>query len=193
MDIYGIIKEHGGILLSRVAKMYGVTNATINKFVEDGILEKIKNGVYVKKGEPIDEYYLVQQSSTKVIFSCYTAAYLLGYTTRDPLVVCVSVPRTYNASNLKKRGIKVFQCAQARYSLGISKVKSMYGNELICYDIEKTICDMLGGYYDGDKSVVLETIKNYAKTKGKNIPKLMRYAEKLRVTTKLTAYMEILL
>lgn len=60
------------------------------------------------------------------------------------------------------------------------------------YDLERTLCDIVRGS-GSDIQVVNEAMKRYAASKEKNIHKLMKYAEQLRVGPKILRYMEVLL
>ena len=49
------------------------------------------------------------------------------------------------------------------------------------YDKERTICDCLRYRNKMDREIFNKAIQNYINDSTKNIPKLMEYAEKLRV------------
>jgi hypothetical protein len=69
----------------------------------------------------------------------------------------------------------------------------MFGNSVVVYDLERTICDCLRSRNDLDIAVVTDAIKGYAKRKDKNLNKLMQMAETFQVTKLLRIYMEVLL
>ena len=72
------------------------------------------------------------------------------------------------------------------------EMPSPCGNPLQVYDLERTICDILRGS-GSDIQIVSTAMKKYAVSKEKDIYKLMKYAEQLRVKPKVLRYMEILL
>lgn len=61
------------------------------------------------------------------------------------------------------------------------------------YDKEKTICDLV--YYRNriGQDIVREALDKYISSKDRNIQKLMRYSEKLRVSAIMKKYLEVLL
>ena len=77
-------------------------------------------------------------------------------------------------------------------SLGKSKLNLLSGNPIRVYDLERTLCDILRGS-GSDIQIVSEAMKRYAASKDKNIHKLMKYADQLRVKPKVLRYMEVLL
>ena len=69
-------------------------------------------------------------------------------------------------------------------------VVSPYGNKVRCYNIERTLCDMVSG---NDIQTTNQAFKEYAQSRDKDIPLLMSYAKILHVEKPVRNYMEILL
>ena len=78
------------------------------------------------------------------------------------------------------------------YTLGIIEIKSPCGNPIKIYNLERTLCDIVRGS-GSDIQIVNGAMKRYAASKEKDIYKLMKYAEQLRVKPKILHYMEVLL
>ena len=79
------------------------------------------------------------------------------------------------------------------YELGAIQILSPGGHELRCYNAERTLCDILRSRNDIEIQDFQNAIKNYMKSKSKNIPLLMRYAKELHVETILRKYLEVLM
>jgi predicted transcriptional regulator of viral defense system len=137
--------------------------------------------------------YRLQAKYTSAIFSHDSALFLHDLTDRDPLQYSVTVPAGYNSQNIKDIGVKVFSVKKKLYDLGLTISKTMFGREIKCYNMERTICDILRSRKQLDIAIVTDAIKRYSKRKDKNLPQLMRYAESFRVTKILRSYMEVLL
>ena len=120
------------------------------------------------------------------------ALYLHGYSDRTPAQYTVTFPKGYNSRSLKEENIIVKRAVPDNYSLGVTELLSPCGNPLRVYDLERTLCDILRGS-GSDIQIVSAAMKKYAVSKGKDIHKLMKYAEQLRVKPKVFRYMEILL
>ena len=149
--------------------------------------------MYITKDSFDDEMYRLQAKYPLVIFSHDSALYLHDLSDRDPLQYSVTVPTRYNAQNIKNIGVKVFSVKKELYNLGLSASKTMFDREIKCYNMERTICDILRSRNQMDIAIVTDAIKRYSKRKDKNLPQLMRYAESFRVTKLLRSYMEVLL
>ena len=93
---------------------------------------------------------------------------------------------------MKQEHIIVKRVVPENYSFGVIELQSPCGNPIRVYDLERTLCDILRGS-GSDVQIVGAAMKKYAVSREKDIHKLMRYAEQLRVKPKVLRYMEILL
>ena len=148
--------------------------------------------MYIRSNAWEDDFYLLQLKYRRGIYSHDTALYLHGYSDRTPAQYTVTFPKGYNSRSLKEENIIVKRAVPDNYSLGVTELLSPCGNPLRVYDLEKTLCDILRGS-GSDIQIVSAAMKKYAVSKGKDIHKLMKYAEQLRVKPKVFRYMEILL
>jgi len=105
----------------------------------------------------------------------------------------MTFPFGYNPGNVLKRGVVAKVVNKEMYPLGIMTLASPSGNSLKVYDIERTLCDMVKTRHKADIQVVNQAMRMYAGSREKDIARLMDYAQKLRVKTKILTYMEILL
>ena len=62
-----------------------------------------------------------------------------------------------------------------------------------CYNVERTICDLLRSRGRLDEETVISAIKNYAASSDKDLNLLAVYASRFRVDKVLKRYMEVLL
>ncbi len=193
VDIETLLNESksGAITASQVTEA-GFHRSVLQKLVEDGSLEKVSRGLYIRSDAWEDDFYLLQQKYSRGIYSHDTALYLLGYSDRTPAKYAMTFPKGYNAASLKVEPLIVKHAIPANYELGKIQITSPAGNPIWIYDLERTLCDVLRGS-GSDIQIVLPAMKKYALSKGKNIHKLMQYAEKLRVKPKVLRYMEVLL
>jgi len=71
--------------------------------------------------------------------------------------------------------------------------KTTFGNNVRCYNMERTICDFLRSRNRCDEETLISAVKNYAVSKDKNLSVLSEYAKRLRVEKSLKHYLEVLL
>lgn len=191
--LHALINEHKGIILTKQITQAGIPRTYISEMIKNGVLERLDRGAYMTKDSFDDEMYRLQVKYASVVFSHDTALFLHDLTDRDPLKYSVTVPAGYNSQNIKALGVKVFSIKKELYNLGLASGRTIFGREVRCYDMERTICDILRSRNQMDIAIVTDAIKRYAKRKNKNLPQLMRYAEYFGVSKLLRRYMEVLL
>ena len=93
---------------------------------------------------------------------------------------------------MKQKNIEIKRVVPENYSLSVIEIKSPCGNPIRVYDLERTLCDILRGS-GSDIQIINVAMKKYARSKEKDISKLIQYADQLHVKPKVLRYMEILL
>ena len=104
----------------------------------------------------------------------------------------VTVPSGYNSRLIKDNQYKFSYIKDDLYDLGKIKVKTPYGNEVYCYDIERTICDIIKDKNKIEKYQFTDALKRYMDLKIKDIPKLYEYAKKFNIKDEVKKYIEVL-
>jgi predicted transcriptional regulator of viral defense system len=188
-----LINKIEGIVLTKELKENDIPRQYLSIFVEENKLQKLKRGIYLTPDTFNDEMYILQQKNTRIIYSHETALYLHDLIDRDPLSYNVTVPYGYNASHLREEGIEVHTVKKDNYLLGIGKNETIYGRKIEVYNKERTICDILKNRNNMDVSLLNNSVKNYLSSKDKNIPKLLDYADKLRIVSVVRRYAEMFL
>ncbi len=188
-----LIREHNGLVLTKQVSEAGIARTYIAKLVKSGMLEQLERGVYITKDSFDDAMYRLQMKYETVVFSHESALLLYDLTDRVPISYSVTVPQGYNAKNIKDLGVKVYSVKKEHYSLGLTTGKTIFGREIKCYDMERTICDIIRSRSQIDIAILTDAIKRYSKRKGKNLALLMRYAKSFKVTKLLRNYLEVLL
>jgi predicted transcriptional regulator of viral defense system len=191
--IQDFLQKTGGIVTSTQVTEAGFHRSVLSELVKANELVQISRGVYTRPTAWEDEMYLLQYRYGKGIFSHETALYLHGMSDRTPARFTMTFPWGYNAGSLKDENLTVKRTVKDFYELGIVQMPSPAGSPIRVYNIERTLCDIVRGNNACDISVVNQAMKSYASSKGKDIQKLMKYAEKLRVKSKIRNYMEVLL
>lgn len=189
-----LAKENNGIIRTKMAVENKIPKDYLKFAVDDGVLEKVRNGIYITPGTMEDELYFLQLKSKNLIYSYETSAYYNGLTTRDPLVLSITTTRNNNISTIKSNYKLDFHfISKEKLNFGLTTTKTMFGNVIQIYDRERTICDLFSKNYVGDRYVVNESLKTYLKMEDKNLTKLLKYAKELGVEKELKDKLEILL
>ena len=187
-----IQQNNNTITTSEVMKL-GFSRAMLSKYVREGLLERSRQGVYILPDSVHDDMYTMMLRSEKIIFSHETALFLNGLSEWTPFEHSVTIPSHVVLSDVLREECNCYYIKPELFELGMVRKKTTFGNEVRCYDAERTICDLLRSRNRLDEETVISAIKNYAVFGNKDLNRLSAYAEKLRVAKILKQYMEVLL
>jgi len=187
------IKINNGMISSKELTKMGFSRGYLKYLVEKGVLEKESRGIYVLQEYFPDEFLVAQNKYSRGIFSLNTALFLHNLTDRTPGAFNMTFPATYNLSNPKKEGLLCTSIIQENYLRGAESVKTPYSNEVLCYNAERTLCDIVKVTNHVDSYVIVQAFKEYLKKKDKYIFLLSSYAKQLKVEDKVNRYLEVLM
>jgi predicted transcriptional regulator of viral defense system len=170
-----------------------ISPPSVYRFIQEEGMERLSRGLYAYPDTWIDEMKLLADRSEVLIFSHESALLLHDLTDREPPALTVTVPSTYNASHLTKTGVRVFYVKPDLLTVGKTELLSPEGNSVPCYDLERTICDLLRSRSQIDQQVFLGALKAYARRPDKRLDHLSEYAKFFRVTRLVSQYLEVLL
>ena len=192
-NIQEILNKNNGFITASQVTAANLPRRCLTELVNKNELYKISRGIYARPDVWEDELYVLQYRYNKGIFSHETALYLHGISDRTPIKFHMTFPHGYHATSLKNENVIIKRVISDIYDLGITALRSPWGNTLRVYDIERTLCDIVKGNNTCDIQIVNQAMKAYAESKNKDINKLIDLAEKLRVKPKILNYMEVLL
>lgn len=187
-----VFKTHHGFARMQELRNNGVQTRTIAKAVEDGIIEKIKSGLYKLIDYSWDEhgsFAEVCNSYNKAIICITSAASYYDLTTFNPSYITVAIPHNAPGLKLEYPPIQVYYFSHKYYETGINEIDTKSGLIKI-YDREKTICDLFRYRKKIGDDIVIESLKNYLKQKKRDINKLIDYADNLSVKEKILPYVK---
>lgn len=197
MDNYAKIldyaKSNNGYITNKEADNLGVNSTFLSNLVNDKKIERVGNGIYKLPNYPIDDFYILSKSSNRMCFSHATALYLHNMSDRIPLVYDITVPYNYNGNLLNNKNVTLRYVKDDIFPIGMIDIKTINDLTVKCYDLERTICDIIRDKNHMDKEIYSKALKEYAKNKNKDILKLIKYAQKLNVEDQVVELMEVLL
>lgn len=178
-----IMSTNNGVLSTRMIEPFNISRQYISIMEKNNEIEKISRGIYLSPTTFEDSYFLFQQKYKKAIFSHMNALYFYGMTEEFPYNYTVTVPQRYHV-NMVNEKCNVFYVSDDIYELGLTEVLTPNGNKVKAYDKERCICDIIRSKGRMDSEQVKKTIKQYAKSKDKNIAKLSNYAKEMGISEK---------
>lgn len=192
-DLYEYTKQNNMLSVSKAVRELGISAQTVYNFIRKEGMERLLKGVYAYPDAWLDEMKLLTERNKLAVYSHESALLLHHLTDREPPMLTVTVPSTYNATHLVKSGVRVFYVKKELLNLGKIEIASLEGNLMPCYDLERTICDVIRSRSQVDKQVLLQAIKAYAASKNKRLDILSEYAKKFKVSKFVNNYLEVLL
>ncbi len=173
-----IMNDNNGYITSKQITELGIHRMYLNLMVENKLIEKVGNGIYIDVNKYPDNYYILNVIYQKIIYSHMTALYFHGLSIKAPdSNLDITVPQKYNVKELKNHN--VFYVNNDVYELGVIEVETPMGNKVRCYDKERCICDIIRSKNRMDIEHVKYSVREYIKRKDKDLFKLSKYAEKL--------------
>ncbi|ROR29167.1 putative AbiEi antitoxin of type IV toxin-antitoxin system [Mobilisporobacter senegalensis] len=188
--IIELLQNHNGIVRTKDIEGAGIPRQYIPNFIQEGILTRKAQGVYLAPDTFIDQMYCIGIRSPQIVFSNETALYIHKLTDIEPPIYSVTVPRGYATNRLRKSGIDVSTVKQELYPIGIINGKTKYGRDIQVYDSERTICDIIKNRNKMDKDMFYIALKKYAVSKDRNLKLLFEYSKQLGMSNQVLQYLE---
>lgn len=187
------LKKNNNVITTAQVVELGFSRYLLSKYEKEGLLERERQGVYVLPNSVHDDMYTLMLRSGKIIFSHDTALFLNGLSERTPFMHSVTIPNNTRVSKVIQEECVCYYIKPELHRIGMTIRKTTLGNEVRCYNAERTICDLLRSRNRLDEETVIGAVKNYAASSDKDLNLLAVYASKFRVNKELKRYMEVLL
>ena len=178
-----------GYIATKDFEKIGVSRTSIPELIDKKILRKVAYGLYIDNNLIEDEFYILQKRFSNIIFSYNTACYLLNLSDRAPYKIDVT---TLNHNNIGE-DLEIHYVSKDKFNIGITEIKSPYGNPIKVYNAERCICDLLKNKNEVDIELYNKIIKNYFKQSKKDLETLEEYAKIFNIQEKFENIMEVLI
>lgn len=188
-----LLKKNNGVIETYQVEEMGINNKILTRMIEKGLIERVARGVYIGKDTLEDRYFITQAICKKGVFSHETALYFHDLCDRTPIKYQLTIPSYYNTKLLKDKSYEFFYLKEELYDIGITEIKTPYGNKVKVYDLERTICDIIRNKKRIEIALFADSMKRYAERKDRNSIKLHKYAKLFNIEDDLRKYLEVLL
>ena len=162
-------------------------HVTLQK-AKQGDLVRIKRGVYAKEIDLADTMIDIEAIVPEGILCMFSAWEYYGLTTQIPQQFDIAIKRGRKVILPKYPTIKLHNLSDTVLNLGVTTA-TISGYKVKIFDLEKCVCDAVKFRNKIGMDVCIEIIKNYLKRKDRNISKLTKYAQTLRVAKILDIYL----
>ncbi|WP_294561759.1 type IV toxin-antitoxin system AbiEi family antitoxin domain-containing protein [uncultured Traorella sp.] len=188
-----LVRDNGYLYTKDVTNA-GIRRENLKNFLDEGIIVRESRGIYSFTDEWNDEFVLLQEKCKKGVFSYGTALYFHGLSDRFPEKISMTVPKNYNVFYLKEKltNVEFHRIKPALWNLGIIEMTSPQGGNILVYDIERCICDIIRNKKDADPQIFIQSIKGYFSLKNHNYSKIVEYAKQFHIEKEIYIYIEVL-
>ncbi len=181
-----IFLSHGGVLRTRDLRQCGYYNQKIQKLIEDGEIEQIRRGYYQYMDEnAYSEAIIIAALFPDGVVCMESALDFYGYTDRTPSAwhIAVDSKTSRRRFNISYPIVKPHFITAERFVIGITEAE-IEGTKLQIYDRERTICDCLLHRNKMEAEVFAGAVRGYLSDAKRNLSRLGKYANELRVQKK---------
>jgi predicted transcriptional regulator of viral defense system len=191
-----IFRENKGILRRSKATSLGINPKTLSDMVGAGVLVREGRGLYrladlEPPGNP-DIVYVSQRVPDAVI-CLISALSFFELTTQIPYKVYIALPRekTRTSPRIEYPPIEVVWLSRKPYHAGIEN-RDVDGFNVAIYCREKTLADCFKFRNKIGTDVAVDALKDYMRSRNRDIPELTEYARIDRVERIMLPYIEAL-
>lgn len=178
--------KHGGVMRTKELLENGIHYRRLRSLIAEGKVEKVRYGYYQwQDDKAFSEASLVASLFPDGILCMETALLYYDYTDRTPNEWHIAVDNRSGRTQfyIEYPKVKPHFIQQDRLDIGKSQGE-MDGIRINIYDRERVICDCLRRVNRMDGEIYNEAIKRYVRDPKKDSARLMEYAKKLGVESK---------
>lgn len=178
-----IFEQYGGMMRSKQLREENILYRPLQKLIQQGCVEKVRYGYYQWiDQEDFSEVSTVIRLFPDAILCMDTALWFYGYSDRTPAEWHLAVSKDSGKSRFKidYPFVKPYYIEPSLLDMGLT-AGEMDGHQVRIYDKDRLMCDCLRYRNKMDKEIFNKAIQNYIADPDKSIPKLLEYAELLRV------------
>jgi len=188
-----LFDENNGYLTGKSIRGNRSLYYQLESMLKNGQVIKVKRGLYrhaeMTQGNSWGE---VCKSLPQGVICLFSAWQYYNLSTSISPVVHLAIPVKTKYQLPDFPPVKLYYWTDKFYETGITVAK--YNNEEIAiYDLEKSVCDSIRYRTKIGSEIISEVLKNYLKNNKRNIDKLMKYAENMRISKVLNQYLQVML
>ncbi|MGL4589295.1 MAG: type IV toxin-antitoxin system AbiEi family antitoxin domain-containing protein [Mycoplasmatales bacterium] len=190
-EIIDILSETGIVFRTKELNAQGISNYVISKMIDDGILEKVYQGVYsigdVERLQMTDINVIVEHG----IISLTSAAFYYKLLDGEEGRITLTLNRDQKPPKLPFEIFSYYYTTSKFFEIGL-KIIDQNGRQIKIYDRERTICDIIRHRTKYESSMIKQILENYLAQPEKDVDKLFEYAKELRIYSVVYQYIEVL-
>ena len=120
-----IANNHNMVTTSQILEL-GFSKQLLNKYVKAGLLERIRQGVYILPDAVHDDMYTLMLRSESIIFSHESALFLHGLSDRTPFIHTITMPSNKTIPGSIKDECVCFYIKPELHKLGLTETATTF-------------------------------------------------------------------
>lgn len=193
--VYKVFKVNNGYARTKDIIDAGISNIYLNKFLEEGKIEKIKRGLYRWIGMNDSSHQGIADVSMAIPGGVICLLSALSYhnlTTVRPMEISIAVSKKRKIVKPDYPPTRIYYFMDNVFKVGVEEQR-IGGITVLIYDKEKTICDCIKYRYQLGMDIIKEALIGYINNTNRNLELLLKYAEICKIKPVLKNYLEVLL
>jgi predicted transcriptional regulator of viral defense system len=180
-----LIEEKGGVAKTSELYNLGLDYRVLQRFVEEGKLERIKSGYYSLGYRKKSEEEIIPVLFPDGVLCMESGLYYQGYLKERPYIWSIAVDKNTSKSRFKMDYpiVHPYYTETKVLEMGVETF-DMNGQKIKIYEKERLICDCLKYEDKLDADSLKKGLLAFIKDEEKDIAKLMMYARERRVVEK---------
>lgn len=179
------MEKNGGIMKTSQLYELPMDYRKIQQFVQEGILERVKNGYYSIGFTGKSEESMVSGLFPDGVLCLETALFYQGYLETRPACWQIAVDKNTSKSKFKMNypPVQPYYIEPDILMMGAEEI-SLGEGKMFIYNKERLICDCLKFEEKLEREVMQQSLRKYIDEPEKDAQKLMEYAKLRKVTQK---------
>jgi predicted transcriptional regulator of viral defense system len=189
-----IVKAHKGYAASKTILAKGVHTRSIKSAMEEGLITKVKHGLYRLTDTPVisnQSFVDISHAIPEGVICMLSALSYYELTTFNPTVISVAIHRKSWKPKIEYPPVEFYYFSTKQFEAGIDTIM-LDGHKIHIYCPEKTICDCIRYRNKLGIDVAKEALSEYLKRKNRDLEKLMKYAEICRVQSIMKTWLNVI-
>lgn len=181
--IIKIFKMHNGYARSKDILAEGIHPRDIKSILDEGIVIKVKNGLYRLSDTPVisnQSFVDLACAVPEGVICLLSALSYYEMTTFNPSIISMAIHRKSWRPKIEYPPVEFYYFSKKQFEAGIDKI-NIRGYKINIYCREKTICDCFRYRNKLGIDIAKEGLSEYLRRKDRNLERLLKYAEICRV------------
>ncbi len=192
-QLHELFTQNKGYLASKIIRGNRSLYYQLKKMLEDGSAIRIKKGLYRHADfQEAANWSEVCRMVPQGVLCLFTAWQFYGLSTHVSSFVHLAIPVRKKPLLPDFPPVTIYFWSADYYKTGIVQTTSD-GSEITITDLEKSVCDAIRYRNKVGTDIATEVLRNYLKRKDRNVDKLMKYAENMRISSILNQYLSVML